>query len=280
MIANFSSLIELSAAIYVTMCLDSDKFKAFWNPNREAKVAEIGLQSTIDKAILKTRTDEILSLRRMGLFMISICFLFLFLSGFEDSMSKDEGRWTVPFIFSSGVVFVIELFHRAIFTKIKYVVIAIVIIIICFIYLWFNTRINRELQYDLLTRIHEFSDLIVGLVIVFPIVSHIFHLWIHSSVYSGYLNEIVKGESEEYHTAVSALSEGRPSKTSKRYRKAWDLVKNPKDPDPDITPFTELYTNSVVKALYPSEIKLLWSFFLHWIKLILTWGKSKIMRQT
>lgn len=142
MIAEFSSFIELSAAVYVTMCLDSEKFKLFWNPDRKVAVPEMNLQTLIDDSVEKMRDYEILTLRRMGLFMIAICFMLLVLVGFEKSMSVEADRFSVPVIFTYSLVFLIEFIHNSIFKRMKVVVLSLLGIVTLFVILWFWKGLN------------------------------------------------------------------------------------------------------------------------------------------
>ena len=76
---------------------------------------------------------------------------------------------------------------------------------------------------------------------------------------------------KEYQKAIQAITIGKPFGVSKKYLAAWDNVKNPKDSDPDTTPFTNLYVKSIVKELYPNDIILIWSFVAHWVMKIRNW---------
>lgn len=271
MIAEFSSFIELSAAVYVTMCLDSEKFKLFWNPDRKVTVSDESLQALIDDSIEKTRDNEILSLKRMGLFMISICFMLLVLVGFEADMSAETSRFSVPVLFTYCIVFIIELVHNLLFKHMKEVVLSLIGIAALFLTLWFWTSLNDRLQCGLVSALYNQVELWTTLLLLFPMVAHVLRLWLRSSVHRGYLKTKVEKEAAEYDKAVQAINVGKPSGVSKKYIEAWNLVQNPKDPDPDITPFTDLYVDSVVKELYPNDIQLIWSFVMHWAKR--TWNR-------
>jgi len=278
MIAEFSSFIELSAAVYVTMCLDSEKFKLFWNPDRKVTVSDMNLQTKIDGSVEITRDNEILSLRRMGLFMIAICFMLLALVGFEKGMSVETERFSVPLIFAYCLVFLIELIHNAIFKRMKVVILLLIGIVVLFLTLWFWTGLNDSLQCGFLVTLYEKMDLLTTFLLLFPMVAHVLRLWLRSSVQRGYLRSKVEKETSEYEKAVQAINVGKPAGVSEKYLNAWNQVENPKDPDPDITPFTSLYVESVVKELYPNDIQLICSFVIHWIKKIwhwLTWWMKK-----
>lgn len=271
MIGDFSSFIELCAAVYFTMCLDSEKFRLFWNPNRKVTVDDISLQTTIDESVNTTRDNEILGLRRMGAFMIVICFLLLILVGFEKKMSVEPNRFAVPVIISYGLVFILELIHNGIFKLMKVVVISLTIILAVFLTLWYWEGLNSSLQCVFTNYLYERRDLMTTFILLFPLVVHVVRLWLRSSVQRGYLRAKVTRETEEYQKAIQAITIGKPSGVSKKYLTAWDEVENPKDPDPDTTPFTNLYVKSVVKELYPNDVKLIWSFVAHWVMKIRGW---------
>ena len=271
MIGDFSSFIELCAAVYFTMCLDSGKFKLFWNPDRQVSVDNTSLQASINESVTTTRENEIYGLRRMGVFMIVICFLFLILVGFEQQMSKDANRFAVPVLISYSIIFLLELIHNEIFKKMKIVVVSLAIILVVFLTLWLCIGLNNTLQGDFLNSLYERINLLTTIILLFPLVVHVIRLWLRSSVQRGYLRTKVERETEEYQKAVHALTIGKPSGVSKKYLAAWNDVENPKDPDPDTTPFTNLYVESVVKELYPNDLKLIWSFFRHWILKMWHW---------
>ena len=274
MIGDFSSFIELCAAVYFTMCLDSEKFRLFWNPDRKVYVDDISLQTTIDESINTTRDKEIFGLRRMGVFMIVICFLLLILVGFEKKMSVEPNRFAVPVIISYGLVFVLELFHNEIFKLMKTVVISLTIILAIFLTLWYREGLNSSLQCDFINSLYERRDLMTTFILLFPLVVHVVRLWLRSRVQRGYLRAKVARETEEYQKAIQAITIGKPFGVSKKYLAAWDDVENPKDPDPDTTPFTDLYVKSVVKELYPNDLKLICSFGVHWVMKIWNWIKG------
>lgn len=271
MIGDFSSFIELCAAAYFTMCLDSEKFKQFWNPDRKVFVNNISLQDSIDESINTTRDNEILALRRMGVFMIVICFLLLVLVGFERKMSADSNRLAVAIIFSYGIIFILEVIHNAFFKLMKFVVISLACTLFIFLVLWFWNGLNASLQSNFINSLYENIDLLTTFILLFPLVVHIIRLWLRSSVHRGYLRAKVAQETKEYQKAIQAITIGKPSGVSKKYLAAWDNVKNPKDPDPDTTPFTNLYVKSIVKELYPNDIILIWSFVAHWVMKIRNW---------
>ncbi len=271
MIGQFSSFIELCAAVYFTMCLDSEKFKLFWNPDRKVSVDSISLQDSINESVEITRDNEILGLRRMGVFMIVLCFLLLVLVGFEQRLTADPTRFAVPVIVSYGLIFILELIHNRIFKFMKVVVISLTVILAVFITLWFWKGLNSSLQFSFVKGLYERVDLLTIIILLFPLVVHVARLWLRSSVQRGYLRTKVAKETAEYQKAIQALTIGKPSGVTKKYLAAWNNVENPKDPDPDTTPFTDLYINSVVKALYPSDLKLLCSFVWHWAIKIWNW---------
>ena len=268
MIGQFSSFIELCAAVYFTMCLDSEKFKLFWNPDRKVSVNINSLQALIDESVNTTRDNEILGLRRMGVFMIVICFLLLILVGFEQKFSEVPHRFAVPVIFSYGLIFVLELIHNGIFKLMKVVIISLTFVLTVFITLWFWEGLNASLQYGFIIYLYERIDFLTTFILLFPLVAHVVRLWLRSSVHRGYLRTMVAKETAEYKKAIQALTIGKPSGVSRKYVAAWDDVENPKDPDPDTTPFTDLYVSSIVKELYPCDAKLIWSFMIHWVSKI------------
>lgn len=271
MIGDFSSFIELCAAVYFTMCLDSEKFRLFWNPDRKVSVDNTSLQTTIDESVNNTRDNEILGLRRMGVFMIVICFLLLILVGFEQKMESNSNRFAVPLIISYGLVFILELIHNGIFKLMKVVVISLTFVLAVFLTLWYWNELNSSLQCDFINCLYERRDILTTFILLFPLVVHVVRLWLRSSVQRGYLRTKVARETAEYQKAIQALTIGKPTGVSKKYLDAWEKVENPKDPDPDTTPFTDLYVCSVVKALYPSDVKLILSFVRHWILKIWNW---------
>lgn len=271
MIGDFSSLIELCATAYLTMCLDSEKFKQFWNPDRKVSVNNISLQDSINESINTTRDNEILGLRRMGVFMIVICFLLLILVGFECKMSVDSNRLAVAIIFSYSIIFILEVIHNVLFRLMKVVVISLACILSVFLILWFWKGLNTSLQSNYISSLYNNIDLLTTFILLFPLVVHVVRLWLRSSVQRGYLRAKVAQETKEYQKAIQAITIGKPSGVSKKYLAAWDEVENPKDPDPDTTPFTNLYVKSVVKELYPNDVKLIWSFVMHWVMKIKNW---------
>lgn len=102
MISDFSSLIELIAAIYLTITIDELLFRRFWTPDY-AKELEKGMKqiqmptlvkrSTIEKATALSSYEEKRS-RKRGAIMFSLSVILLVIIGFEEYFTPigDIGR--------------------------------------------------------------------------------------------------------------------------------------------------------------------------------------------
>ena len=211
--------------------------------------------------------------------MIVICFLLLILVGFEQKLESNPSRFAVPLIISYGLVFILELIHNRIFKLMKVVVISLTFVLTVFLTLWLWNGLNTSLQCGFINYLYEIRDLLTTFFLLFPLVVHVVRLWLRSSVQRGYLRTMVEKETTEYQKAIQALTIGKPSGVSKKYLDAWEKVENPKDPDPDTTRFTDLYVQSVVKALYPSDVKLILSFVWHWILKIWRWSTGWLKKK-
>ena len=180
-------------------------------------------------------------------------------------MSADTNYFAVPVIISYGIIFILELIHSGVFKLMKIVVMSLSFILAVFLVLWFWTGLNASLQCGFINGLYDSIDLLTTIILLFPLVVQVVRLWLRSSVQRGFLYTKVAKETSEYQKAIHALTIGKPSGVSKKYLAAWNDVDNPKDPDPDTTPFTNLYVKSVVDELYPSDVRLIWSFAEHWV---------------
>ena len=97
MIAEFSSLIELSAALYLTISLDDLLLKRFWTPDYGAQVQNefkkiqmpnIAKRATIDNANNLSTIEDNRSRKRGGL-LFSLTVILLIISGFEEQIRGD-----------------------------------------------------------------------------------------------------------------------------------------------------------------------------------------------
>lgn len=274
MIANFSSLIEFIAAVYVTMCLNNDIFKRFWTPDHYSKIkAVIGsynFQSSSnqfekllsDIRSLSKRIDSIS--RKKGAFMLGVCVLLLIFIGFEEENSQELYE---PLVYGCLCSFIILGLQKIIFKKWKYVVFSMILLIVIYFIsfsclpCWYDNQFYR-LVFDYLI---DHKKILIIILVLFPILHQLTINWLYSSVYRGYLKDRIHDEYEKYDNSKKGIEQRRKDLIDKEYLQAWnDEYFNNGGLDWSLTIFNQVLNRRLIQAVTPSVYILCWSLLKHW----------------
>lgn len=207
MISNYSSLIELFAALYVTMAVEFEFFRNIWNPKAKDAIDEIlkneeGTETTNSHFdLIKNSVDNLhesiaIITNRRGGFMLAMCVLLLIFIGNE----KVESYLSLDICMILS--WIAMLFSNYLLKKWKAVVGIVVIIFVCFLCINSSETLSSFLKkYSLVAFLIRNTSTFVVLTIILPIVHHLFVNWMYHGVYQGYLKNAMTVAIQEYNKA-------------------------------------------------------------------------------
>ncbi len=274
MIANFSSFIEFLAAIYVTMCLDNQICRNFWTPDYFDSMRTIlkGYNFEGSSNLFQKLQDGINDIygrisnlsQKKGGFMLGFCVWLLILIGLEGNI-KDELWGYIPFLFSCFYVFVIVLFSKFILCKWKFVILALLGLLVTFVLSYIYAVQLFQWVSSLNLNLLDYKYFIFIIILLLPILHQLWVNWLYSSVYKGYLKKQVELEYEKYKRSKEGIEKRKKEIIDPEYLEAWNdqYFKN-EDSDQSLTIFNRVLYYRLLKIASPSIWRLFWSFLCHW----------------
>ncbi len=211
MISNYSSLIELFSAIYITMAVEYRYFREIWNPTTNNAVADIlreaeGTDSRDDHIeLIKCNIEGLhssLAIRtnRRGALMVGVCVFLLIFIGYENELQSINCYKTYLSL-DIALLFIclVMLFSKYILTKLKGVVFFIVVMVVLFWIIFFSD--NKYLNDGEFVFIDEITPIIVVSTVIIPVIYHLLVNWMFHGVYQGYLKQAMTNAITEYNNA-------------------------------------------------------------------------------
>lgn len=230
MLANYSSYLELLAAVYTSMYI-GDLFLEFWTPNyfdnlRNALKSynpdnqTISIEELIESNeywVQKTKNK----IKRRAVMMFCTTTFLLLVVGIESSNVGNSlllGKLYNSIVLVLFVEFVLYicLLRNWVFSKWKFTTLSIFSLGVIGLSAFF-------FEIPLLSYINPYHKWIVPFVLsllTIPIVWQLFVSWLFSSAYSGYIRSKLSMESNKYNRAKRAIEEGDSEAIPKEYKKA------------------------------------------------------------
>lgn len=229
MLANYSSYIEVLAAVYTSMYIDK-ALTEFWAPDYFLRLKQDidQYQLTGDDVLREKLFNENSvwisqlknRMKRKAVFMFVIIVFILVFIGMENSIvtNMDTIQLTNLYNVILAVAFittiVTTIFQHFLFFKWKYTIWSIVVLSCLFLLLWYG---NWDfLSY--MTPLSIYAAYIVLFLITLPIIWQLFVNWIYSSAYSGFIKSKLEHERYLYTRACSAINNSDASLMPKEYR--------------------------------------------------------------
>lgn len=233
---NFSSLLEVFTAIYVSMVLDGI-LKNIWTPDNKKKISQLieGMKIPAISFFVKKVEDNIdvnakdisAHMKRKATFLFVYCLSLLLLAGMESrsEILPQYGYMVVTLL--SVLAILLVSFGRWTFVKFSRVVLCIVGYILAFILLYY-TGAPAYLSGIGLLNVVDYTTAIVTVltVITLPVLWQLFLIWVYSSLYKGYMQEKISKEAYVYGKAYLAYKIKDMAALPKEYEMvAKDFVK-------------------------------------------------------
>lgn len=223
MLANFSSFIEILAAIYMSMCMDN-LLKGFWTTqyykdleealNRYYLAGHDGfVRRIVDTNKVKAKSISVY-MKNRAIYFFVLCMLQVYLSGLENTLGEDKQMvvrmlmltlllWSVVLLCFNSYFFASKA-HTAVGT--------ILVVLMSFLtelanYLWIGFNVPSVYVVHL-----------VLLFLVLPVLWQVFVCWTYSGPYRDYITyRLTKGK-RNYELAEACLSNHDYDHLPKHYR--------------------------------------------------------------
>ena len=273
---NFGSLLEVFTAIYVSMFLD-DILKNIWTPVYKKKISQLIKDMNIPAItyFVKKVEDNIDEnakgisdhMKRKATFLLTFCLSLLLLAGLEaQSVVLPHYGYMIVTILSF-VAFLFILLGRWTFIQFSRAIISIVLYGVVFILLYY-TNVTEHLagvSWLCFTNSYPFALSSVLTVLTLPIIWQLFLIWVYSSLYKGYMREIISREAYVYGKAYLAYKIKDMAALPKEYEMvAKDFVKEqPKEGD---TSLSSLNSILVIRLERLCELPNVFKVFFSWVK--------------
>ncbi len=267
MISDFSSLIELFAAIYLTITVDDLLFRRFWTPDyakklekemEQIKMPAMAKRSTIEKASCLSSLEENRS-RKRGAIMFGLSVILLVVVGFEEYFNPlgDIGQAGLLALLVF-VVLIIYFFDDILLKSWWSVLISVIIVplligaaAIALPFLSGYEEIAKEEHkgYILASRLFLVGSLIL------PVLWQLFRNWIYTRYYLGYIIGQTKDKAKDYNDALRYdHTKQKVKDVALEYHDAVLQVVAAGSGDRQITPFLDILKENLAKIEYVPTI--------------------------
>ena len=211
---NFSSLLEVFTAIYVSMFLDQILIN-IWTPDYKQKISQLikdmkipainYFVTKVEKNIDKNANVIGGHMKRKAAFFFVFCMSLLLLAGLEvkSEVMPQYGYMIVTILSVIGAI--LFLLGRWMFCRYRMVVLSIAIYAGVFITLYFTDVSSSLYEITWLKAIDDkMATCCFLLVISVPILWQLFLIWVYSKLYKGFMQEKISKEAYIYGKAYIA----------------------------------------------------------------------------
>ncbi|MBO7415552.1 MAG: hypothetical protein J6U22_03150 [Bacteroidaceae bacterium] len=276
MLSNYSSLLEFLAGVYLTMCLDNLLTQKIWTVDyfaafkKSLEELSFGGNTSIASEVVDKNRDQIsvmqAQLTKKSVFMLVYIFLMLLLGGISTCMTQDTTIiclmaevltiQAIIILFFSGYVF--QEWSRTFWFILTSLLLMLAVTLIPILALWFVKIVLKD----------EYIVLMMLFVAIYPIIWQIFKVWVHRSLFYGYVNRSMLAVKDEYENVLDIINNnGDTSKLPVEYGKILqaNTIKHKNDDaqkaiDSSIKEYTDLLQSKLRKIGYETSIfMVIWS---------------------
>jgi len=272
---NFSSLLEVFTAIYVSMFLD-EILKNFWTPDYKEEISKLvkGMNipainffvAKVEKNIEAHAKEIGGHMKRKAAFFFAFCMSLLLLAGLEvhSPILREYGYIIVTLLSAFAGMFIFV--GRWMFSRLRMVAFSILLYVIVFGGLYFSTLIEYISKWPWMSGIDDkIATILLLSVLSVPIFWQVTLIWLYSRCYKGYMEERVSREAYIYGKAYIAYKIKDMAALPREYEVvARDFVKAPsREEDTSLSSLNVILVKRLEALCAPPEpIVILWS----WIK--------------
>lgn len=237
MISNYSTFIQIIAALYLTMSIDSLIYKRFWSLDYKRLIlsklkifkqdTSIQLENKLSSFIDRKQQQSEHDARIWGLHFCLFCFILLIFCGYEQDYIKDVIKENVymgiplltyflTMLLATGfLLFVKNRYFYVIIGCAFYSLLTIISVIVC-------RKCNLQCLCDnsLFVSLSEYIEFFILFIIVLPILVQLARLWIASKGYSYIIGRKFTEELRDYRQALNALKNNKKEDMPSSYHEA------------------------------------------------------------
>jgi len=231
MLNQFTSYLEILAAIYTSMCIDKI-LKNLWSPQYYIDLNEALLEYQIEgresltKRIIETNKNKAESIQqymqRRAAYLLVLCIWLILLCGYEGCFfdNKDSNSLNTVhnlMLLSVGFSFLLMfLGNKYFFSSNQRTTGAIIIII-------FTISLILLLNYIKIIYIPNIpTNIIINIILytmAIPILWQVFVCWMFTSAYKGYIKSKFSDENKRYNDVIKGIDEHNPNIIPYDYKK-------------------------------------------------------------
>lgn len=215
MMSEFSSLIQLFAAIYLTMCFDNQFLRRFWAQDYSEKIDTAFKTIAIpdlSKERLKKKTEaaalyEERRMRKRGTLMFILTVFLLVVIGFEPGILKYLGSLGLSwcYLVFAVLLIVFNIFDDKIMKRWLWEYFILFILMLLFflsvIFLpYFKCYQSHMCEYN--TVLIRIAKVTLLLAVIAPAVAQLFRNWLYARYYLPYIMSLVMYEEWAYNSAL------------------------------------------------------------------------------
>lgn len=273
---NFTSLLEVFTAIYVSMFLD-EILVNIWTPNYKEKIGQlikdmnipaisyfvIKVESNIDKNAEEIRGH----MKRKAVFFFVYCMSLLLLAGLEtNSQVLPQYGYMIVTLLSS-LTFLFILFGRWMFSKYSMVVVSVMIYAVALCLLYFTPIAGYLYAFPFLQSINDkIATCSFLIAIVTSVLWQLFLIWVYYNLYKGFMQEKISKEAYVYGKAYIAYRIKDMAALPKEYEvvaRDFVAVSAQEEEDTSLNSLNTILVRRLeILCEPPNVIKVFWS----WIK--------------
>lgn len=287
MIADYSSYLELLAAVYTSMLLDVEALNKLWYPDGYYNKIQETLKSVfpeeegegrLNKRILDASKQNAEKrnnrMRHKALFMLALTSLLLVFIGYESSFSNcfaAHQQWYNAVLITYFVGALVFFCGGKLFDQWNKTVILLLVVIISMVIL-------RLFSLPPIIPISEtFHSIAIVVLVTAPVLWELFSRWLFSSVYSGYLRSSVQKVKNEFDSAMRAFKNNDKKHVPRVYKRLINESIYSASSDKSLS-LTDICiqgymdirnTELMKKTQYPNGMSLFLSWVLYTLKCIL-----------
>lgn len=275
MVSDLSSLVELFAAVYITMAVNNDFCSNFWTPqyykDMDALLKQYGfllstpMSEKLSMAIKSNYESVQQAAHRRGTLMFLLCVCTLVFMGFEDESKGCGVVFYAPLLYAYLLTVAFLAFSQFLLSSWRGV---FATALLYFVIFFACTHCARMADNVFIQVVCKYCKSIVVLVVVIPVFYQLYVNWIYSSVYKGYLKNKVGIEHKRYSDSIEGIKNKKKEKVDKVYLEKWTDVMFSSSGDDTITGFSTVLFDKLLKAATPSQFCLIKSWLKHKLKAV------------
>ena len=270
---DFTSLLEVFTAIYVSMFLD-EILKNFWTPDYKEEISRLikGMNipainffvTKVEKNIEANAKEIGGHMKRKAAFFFAFCMSLLLLAGLEvhSPILKDYGYVIVALLSAFAGLFIFV--GRWMFSRLRMVAFSIGMYVFIFCLFYFSPVVEHITKWAWVSGIDDKIATILLLdVLSVPILWQVMLIWLYSRCYKGYMEERVSREAYIYGKAYIAYKIKDMAALPREYEVvARDFVKAPsREQDTSLSSLNDILVKRLeVLCAPPEPIVILWSW--------------------